>query len=445
MLRDLDFRQSPTFIFTSPERVANDGFVEFILRRNHEHINLVVVDEAHCISQWGHTFRPPYKAIPRFLDRVFGPSAWPPVLCLTATLNPRDLGEIQTDFRVAAQDVLRTPTLLRTNLVLTCEHHEDEKAKRERLCALLRAHEGGKILVYVHRKKGEYGTRGLTAYLADGGLACDYFDSDRSDEDKHSVLDRFEAGSLKVVLATSAFGMGIDIADIRVVIHYLLPESIEQYYQEVGRAGRDDRPAHAYLLFTPTNVRIRRQLIENSVPTRSEMEAFFKARLAPRAGETLRGLDPYQGLAEEAGELSTWFMLQNAGIAAVVAKGMAKVDCFSVPARAQPPEQFVRYQTAASRTGLMLGVARRLGDSVSEIVANLWGLYADGALNLVASPMLTHFFTCPDLLPIGVLDALEEDLQRKLQVRLAGFDALVTMVEKGGDPTACISAHLGLG
>jgi ATP-dependent DNA helicase RecQ len=238
-LRDHDFAGGASFLFTSPERLAADGFLEFTLRRNLEHIKLVVVDEAHCISQWGHTFRPPYKAIPRFLDAVFGLNRWPPVLCLTATLNPRDLDEIRADFRIASSDVLRTPAMLRTNLALGCESHADEKAKRDRLEALLGAHAGEKILVYVHRKSGEYGTRGLAAHLAGAGFPCDYFDSDRKDEDKTSVLKRFENGELKVVLATSAFGMGIDIPDIRVVIHYLLPESIEQYYQEVGRAGRD--------------------------------------------------------------------------------------------------------------------------------------------------------------------------------------------------------------
>ncbi|MCB9570880.1 MAG: ATP-dependent DNA helicase RecQ [Kofleriaceae bacterium] len=442
-LRDLDFCQSPTFLFASPERVANDGFLEFLLRRNRDHINLIVVDEAHCVSQWGHTFRPPYKAIPRFLDLVFGANAWPPVLCLTATLNPRDLAEIQVDFRVADKDVLRTPTMLRTNLRLACEDHDDEEAKRARLVELLRAHGGEKVLVYVHRKKGDYGTRRLTKYLTELGIACDYFDSDRGDTEKDEVLARFEKGTLNVVLATSAFGMGIDIADIRVVIHYLLPESIEQYYQEVGRAGRDDRPAHGYLLFTATNVRIRKQLIQNSVPSRAAMEEFFKTKLASRPGDALRGLDPYQGLAEESGEVTTWFMLQASGVATVVAKGMAKVDCFSVPARTEPPSALVRYQ-AASRTGLVLGVARRLGEPVPEIVANLWGLFADGTLNLAASPMLTHFFTCPETLPTEALDAIEQDLHQKLEARLAGFDALVALVETGGDPTAGISAHLGL-
>jgi ATP-dependent DNA helicase RecQ len=445
LLRGFDFAQPPSFLFTSPERAANDGFVEFVLHEHREHIKLVVIDEAHCISQWGHTFRPPYKAIPGFLDLVFGPTAWPPVLCLTATLNPRDLGEIQADFRISDPDVLRSPTLLRTNLTLTCEHHENETTKRERLCALLREHDGSKILVYVHRKKGDYGTSGLTRYLTEQGIACDYFDSDRTDDDKRRVLDGFEQGAIKVVLATSAFGMGIDIRDIRVVIHYLLPESIEQYYQEVGRAGRDELPARGYLLFTPTNVRIRRQLIENSVPTRTEMETFFTAKLAPRADESLRTLDPYQGLAEEAGEPATWYLLQRAGIATVIAKGVAKIDCFAVPARAQPPEPFVRYQAAAGATGLVRGVARRTGERVSEIVSNLWRMFASGALNLVSSPMLAHFFNCPATLSAEALDALEANVQQKLQARLGGFEALVALVEKGGDPTAGVRSHLGLG
>jgi ATP-dependent DNA helicase RecQ len=363
---------------------------------------------------------------------------------LTATLSGRDLLEIQADFRVADDEVLRASTMFRTNLALVCEHYEDEKAKRKRLGALLREHAGKKVLVYVHRKQGEYGTRALAAHFSELGIACDYFDSDRKDEDKHSVLERFENGALMTVLATSAFGMGIDIPDIRVVIHYLLAESVEQYYQEVGRAGRDGEPALGYLLFTETNIRIRRQLIAKSVPSRADIEKLFTAKLAPRPGETLRSLDPYQGLAEDAGELTIWHMLQRAGVVALVAKGMATLDCFSIPARQQPSQEFTRYQAVGAATGLVRGVARRLGISVSEIVSTLWGLYAEDALALVSSPMLTHFFSCPASVAGEALDTMEEDFQRKLHVRLAGFDAFVSLVEQGGDPTAGVRAYLGL-
>ncbi len=158
MLREFDFEHGPTFMFTSPERLSSDGYLEYNLRRNRDAISLIVVDEAHCVSQWGHTFRPAYKAISRGLDAIFGCNAWPPVLCLTATLNPRDQEEILAEFRISPQDVVRTPSLLRENLALRCELLKDEPAKKSRLAEILAAHAGEKILVYVHRKEGEYGT-----------------------------------------------------------------------------------------------------------------------------------------------------------------------------------------------------------------------------------------------------------------------------------------------
>lgn len=441
-LRSFDFARDANFLFTSPERLSFDGFLEFVLKRNKDHIGLIVVDEAHCISQWGHTFRPAYKAIPRFLDATFGTNGWPPVLCLTATLNPRDLAEISNDFRVEADDVVRGPTMMRTNLALACEHHADEPAKKIRLAELLTTHAGEKIIVYVHRKSGEYGTELLAKDFAAQGFSCDYFDADRKEDDKRSVLAAFESGSVKVVFATSAFGMGIDIPDIRVVIHYLLPESIEQYYQEVGRAGRDDLPARGYLLFSDTNTKVRRTLIKSSVVTRAEIQTLFDGKLAQPQGQ-IRGLDSWQGLSEERGELFAWFLLQQTGIVNVVAKGPAKIDCFA-PARAATATEFLRYQANAGGAGLVLGIAKRLGVSVSTIIENLWTMYADHELSMVSSPSHKQFFAAPALLPTDKLDAVEADIQTKLEARLEGFETLVAIVQSAGDPSPAIRKQLGL-
>lgn len=442
-LRAFDFGQGPNFVFTSPERLSFDGFLEFALRRGRKDIGLIVVDEAHCVSQWGHTFRPAYKAIPRCLDELFGPQAWPPILCLTATLNPRDLQEISTDFRIQDAGVIRTAALLRNNLHLSCEHHADEKAKKARLAQLLEKHSSDKCIVYVHRKESEYGTERLAAHFAAQGLSCGYFDADRKDAEKRDVLDGFESGTTKIVFATSAFGMGIDIPDVRVVIHYLLPESIEQYYQEVGRAGRDGKPAYGYLLFSETNKKVRKQLIKSSMVTREQIETMFTTKLALRDNEVVRTIDPFSDIVEEKGERSAWYALQLAGVVNVIAKGPLNIRCFA-PSSAGTAGLLEAYLAAAAPAGLTKTVARKRGIAVQQVVADLWQFYANGAAKLLSSPSHGQYFTTPRSPPTHVLDAIEADLKAKLDARLKGFEALVEMVEAGGDPTERVCQHLGL-
>ena len=235
--------KGPGFILTSPERAETDGFLEYLIGANRAKISLVTVDEAHCISQWGHDFRPPYKA-PR--DFSTAPSArfWPTILCLTATLDEHSEEEVLADFRMSPGDVVRSDEMIRGNLSLRFERYGDTDQKLNALRKELERRRGEKVIVYAHLKQNKNaGTRALSEQLNSLGHRSAPFDADMPLNDRDRVAAEFADGKIDVVCATGAFGMGVDVQDIRGVIHFLLPKSLEQYYQEVGRAGRDGQPA----------------------------------------------------------------------------------------------------------------------------------------------------------------------------------------------------------
>jgi hypothetical protein len=149
--------------FTSPEKAESDGYLEHLLRGHKSRVTLVAVDEAHCISQWGHDFRPPYKSLPGFLDRTFGRSLWPPVLCLTATLDAYSQGEVLHDFRMREADAVRSVQMLGDNLNLSFQSFANTDEKLGVLEDVLERYRGQKIIVYAHLKQNKTaGTRTLT-------------------------------------------------------------------------------------------------------------------------------------------------------------------------------------------------------------------------------------------------------------------------------------------
>lgn len=275
---------SPSFIFASPEKIATDGLFEYCLRKRKDDLKLVVIDEVHCVSQWGMIFRPFYKRIPEFLDRIFGKEKWCRILALTATLNPKELGDICTSFKISKTNIIKKELLMRGEIQLHVSKFTTEDEKSEKFWDILKIHSDEKILVYVYRKYNKRGVEDLCNQALERGFKAASFHGDMSADERSKIINDFKSGMVNVVFATNAFGMGIDIPDIRVVIHFMIPESVEQYYQEIGRAARDGNGANAYLLYSSKNIEVKRQyFIDGGFPKADKLKEVY-SKIADKTG-----------------------------------------------------------------------------------------------------------------------------------------------------------------
>ena len=264
-------------LYVAPERFASDAFLRLLA---HVPVARFVVDEAHCVSQWGHDFRPDYcrlQAAVRHCRRSDAADGRPPVAAFTATATP----EVRDD--IVAMLGLEKPQVIvsgfdRPNIFLRVERVRDDDEKDDMLPRLVR---GRRALVYAAtRKTAEAAAR----VLAGNGIDAAAYHAGLADHQRNRVQDAFAAGSTRVVCATNAFGMGIDRPDVDAVVHYALPGSLEAYYQEIGRAGRDGRPATATLLWDYADVATREFLIDSP---RRENSA-YRRRVAANAEELAR-------------------------------------------------------------------------------------------------------------------------------------------------------------
>jgi ATP-dependent DNA helicase RecQ len=232
-----DLRAGRTrILYVSPERLGNERFLQLLGRQR---ISLLAVDEAHCISEWGHNFRPDYLKIAALAKQLRVER----VLALTATATPDVAADIAAAFSIAEEDIVHTG-FYRPNLELRITPCDDEK-RAGLLAARLRARPRGPTIVYVTLQRT---ASQIAAYLAKAGFPARAYHAGLSAEDRNEIQNAFMAADDMIVVATIAFGMGIDKADIRAVYHYNLPKSLESYVQEIGRAGRDSEPATCEML-----------------------------------------------------------------------------------------------------------------------------------------------------------------------------------------------------
>jgi ATP-dependent DNA helicase RecQ len=268
-------------LIVSPEQLRNRALRKVLAQRE---IGAWVLDEAHCISKWGHDFRPDYRYVGRFIKEKAGDGAVPPVLCLTATAKPDVVADMVGHFRekLGIELTLFDGGAKRTNLdfvVVPTTPAEKLAHIYQVLVADLPPNVAGGAIVYCASRRF---TEEVAAFLREKGIAADYFHAKLQPTAKKDVQQRFISGGLRVIVATNAFGMGIDKPDVRLVIHADIPGSLENYLQEAGRAGRDQEAARCVLFYTPEDVERQFGMSAHSRLTQREIQAILKA---------LRGLD----------------------------------------------------------------------------------------------------------------------------------------------------------
>ena len=293
-------------LYVAPERFRNARFLSAVEQMN---VSLFAVDEAHCISEWGHDFRPDYLRLREAIAHLKQPQ----VLALTATATVDVQGDIVQ--QLGCPDMQRfVMGFNRSNLTYRVQAQHAIAAKLQLLKELLAAQNDGSVIIYAATRRA---VEEVAAALSTWGMEVLIYHAGLSDVMRRRAQDAFMARSHRVIVATNAFGMGVDKSDVRSVVHFNLPRTIEAYYQEAGRAGRDGEAAECVVLFSFADVKIQEFLLEQSYPDRSYIEDIYAQLVALSRRHTevpWRQLLPYRSHGSSAMMLdATVKILERAG------------------------------------------------------------------------------------------------------------------------------------
>ena len=267
-------------IYVAPERLVSDAFIQFA---DNSEISMVTIDEAHCVSQWGQDFRPNYLKIIQFIERL---SYRPVISAFTATATQEVRDDIISILKLKDPFVITTG-FDRENLSFSVQKPAN---KFRSLLEITRRNVNKSGIVYCSTRKA---VEEVCANLIDSGISSTRYHAGLSDEERFANQDDFIFDRVKIMVATNAFGMGIDKSNVSFVVHYNMPKSIESYYQEAGRAGRDGEPAECLLLYSGQDVRTNQFLIENTLETNDEISAQMREAVKQKDRDRLTSMTFY--------------------------------------------------------------------------------------------------------------------------------------------------------
>lgn len=247
------------FLYVSPERLGTRLFRDYVREMN---VSYIVVDEAHCISQWGYDFRPDYLQIGRLREIVDAP-----VIALTATATPQVAEDIMNRLGFEERTLIKSG-FERPNLSYIVRKCEDKLGQLLSVCSNV----AGTGIVYVRNRKK---TEELAAFLAANGISSSYYHAGLGTDSRTDRQEKWKSDKIRVMVCTNAFGMGIDKPDVRFVVHFDVPDSPEAYFQEAGRGGRDGKRSFAVLLWNSTDIKRLRQIASVSFPSLEYIEDIY--------------------------------------------------------------------------------------------------------------------------------------------------------------------------
>ncbi|GHT39062.1 ATP-dependent DNA helicase RecQ [Bacteroidia bacterium] len=249
------------FLYVSPERLGTELFLAKLKDMN---VCLIAVDESHCISQWGYDFRPSYLQISGLRDLL--PDV--PVLALTATATLEVIDDIQEKLRFRKKNVFRK-SFERKNIAYVIRKTDDKLFEISHILSKV----PGSGIIYVRSRKR---TKEIATELQRQGIDADFFHAGLTSDDKIKKQNAWKSGACRIIVCTNAFGMGIDKPDVRVVIHFELPTSLEEYFQEAGRAGRDEKKSYAVALYTPRDEAQLKKRIKDEFPDKDFIREVYE-------------------------------------------------------------------------------------------------------------------------------------------------------------------------